>query len=120
MLHVAARQFEIRRQMMSQRGTLIGLPAARASCAFQFRDVFPVDGPVVNRTVFDFGRLNSPAEVRYFILSPSSTALRAMMRRPFLRTMVSAAARPLTERSATLSKTVRIREAKIMRGIFPF
>ena len=55
MLHVAARQFEIRRQMMSQRGTLIGRPAARASCAFQFRNVFPIDRPVVDRTVFDFG-----------------------------------------------------------------
>ena len=42
----------------------------------------------------------------------------AMMRLPFFRTIVSAAARPLMERSATPSKTVRILQAKNMDGMF--
>src|SRR6266704_2348583 len=67
----------------------------------------------------DFGRLNSPAEVKYLTLSPSSTPLRAMMRRPFLRTIVSAAARPLKDKSATPSRTPRIRLAEIMRWYLP-
>src|SRR2546430_17480980 len=67
----------------------------------------------------DFGRLNSPADVKYFTLSPSSTALKATMRRPFLRTIVSAAARPLMERSARPIKTPRIRLAEIMRRYLP-
>src|SRR5438132_7090115 len=67
----------------------------------------------------DFGKLNSPAEVRYFTLSPSSTALRAMMRRPFFRTIVSAAARLLKNRSTPQSKTRRIRLAEIMGRYLP-
>src|SRR5206468_11667719 len=67
----------------------------------------------------DFGKLNSPAEVRYFTLSPSSTALRAMMRRPFFRTIVSAAARLLKNRSTTQSETPRIRLTEIMRRYLP-
>ncbi len=41
-------------------------------------------------STMDLGRLSSPAEVSYLILSPASTTLKAVMRRPFLRTIVSA------------------------------
>src|SRR2546429_2399579 len=51
-------------------------------------------GPAANPpfsmwSTMDLGRLSSPAEVWYLTLSPSSTALSAVIRRPFLRTIVS-------------------------------
>src|SRR5579864_6240126 len=56
----------------------------------------------------EFGRLNSPADVMYLTLSPSSTALSAAIRRPFLSTMVSAAAPEVRNRSAAPSRKQRI------------
>src|SRR5260370_24651001 len=41
--------------MMPQRRVLIGLQPARASRAFQFCNVFPVDRSIVNRTKSDLG-----------------------------------------------------------------
>src|SRR5579864_1876994 len=59
-------------------------------------------------STMDFGRLSSPAEVMYLTLSPSSTALSAAIRRPFLSTMVSAAAPEVRNRSAAPSRKQRI------------
>src|SRR5690348_3103116 len=59
-------------------------------------------------STMDFGRLNSPAEVMYFTLSPSSSAVSAAIRRPFLSTMVSAAAPAVRNRSTAPSRKQRI------------
>jgi hypothetical protein len=65
----------------------------------------------------DFGKLNSPAEVWYFTLSPSSTTLSAIMRRPFFSTIVSATARYPIERSVVSSKTRRKYRAEFIPRI---
>jgi hypothetical protein len=68
----------------------------------------------------DFGKLNSPAEVMYFTLPSSSTALCARMRRPFFKTMVSAAA-PVANASKTApARSTRLDCAKVIRRILLF
>src|SRR5215472_13769207 len=71
-------------------------------------------------STIDFGRLSSPAGVVYLTLFPSSTALSAEIRRPFLSTIVSAAASTLSSRSTAPHKKKLIFGETAVRTIYLF